>query len=111
MKTLSFAPQIAVAAGLPSRYRYWSGRSGQRYLFTGTDFASLLDFEDAVAIAVRDAAIVWAGEARAGTLLSVAARIANASFYMHLLAVTEADRRTIVDDLRPDAGSPLRAAA
>lgn len=111
MTTPSSVPQVAVEAGLPARYRYWTGRSGRRYLFTRTEFSALPDFGESVAIAVRREAIVWAGEPHPANLLSAVADIAGATFYVHLLAAGEAERREAVQDLAPSPDRPLCAAA
>lgn len=111
MTPSSSVPQAAVEAGLPARYRYWTGRSGRRYLFTDTELSALLDFPESVAIAVRRETIVWAGEPHPASLLAAAAEIAGAAFYVHLLAADPAERRQAIQDLVPSNGPRLRVAA
>ena len=111
MSTWPSVPLAAAAAGLPSRYVYWHGRSGRRYLFTAADGAGIADFDEGVAILVRAGVILWAGEVGA---LAEAADVAGrpgAAFYVHLLATTEGERCAVVEDLRPDEGAHLRLAA
>ncbi len=104
MQLKSTVPNIVLEAGLPSRFRYWSGRSGLRYLFTLTDLAALDHFDDAVAIVARYGRIIWAGQIpvhdmSAIDLCNLAAR-EDAQIYVHLLARSTEQRAAIIDDLR-----------
>jgi hypothetical protein len=107
----SVAPRTAAAAGLASRYLYWCGRSGRRYLFTSTDHASLADFGDGVAIAAVHGRLVWAGEAADLTRLPRAAGLSRPALYVHLLAATPEERRVVIEDLRPVEARHMRLAA
>jgi hypothetical protein len=107
MTSLSYVSRAALAAGVPARYRYWCGRSGRRYLFTCTDFSDLAHFETGVAIAVMAGRIIWTGEIPA----PATAPPRDAAIYVHLLACTLEERRAVMEDLRPIAGSHLRLAA
>lgn len=104
-------PQAASAAGLPSRYLYWCGRSARRYLFTATEAASIADFGEGVAIAVVGGRIVWTGEIAALAFMLPVAGLRHASLFVHLLAATPDERRAIIEDLRPLDGAHLRLAA
>ena len=109
MTKVSFIPQSAVEAGLPARYRYWTGDSGRRYLFTRTDPAGLEDFRGAVILAVRFGQVVWAGESAADARRHGASR--GTGLYVHLLATSAAARREIVADFTPElAPQPALAA-
>ena len=111
MSPLPHLPRAALAAGLPLRFLYWFGRSGQRYLFSCTGLDGAADFESGVAIAVSGSEIVWSGEiAELLELPKDAPRRAGA-IYVHLLASTLAARRAIVEDLRPEGHAELRLAA
>ena len=104
MQPKSSVPHIVLEAGLPARFRYWSGRSGLRYLFTLTDLAALDDFNDAVVIVVRYGRIIWAGQVperdmSAADLRDLAAR-EDAQIYIHLLARSTEQRAAIIDDLK-----------
>lgn len=109
MAASSFIPQSAREAGLPARYRYWTGHSGRRYLFTRTDLGSLEDFRGAVLLAVRFGEVSWAGESAAEARRQAANR--GTGVYVHLLAASAAARREIVADLAPEpAAQPALAA-
>jgi len=103
--------QAALKAGLPARYVYWSGHSGARYLFTCMDADTAADFETAVALAVSGGQIVWTGESRDLGRMDARALPRRAEIYVHLLAATLADRRRVIDDLRPEEPTRLRLAA
>lgn len=109
MVTRSFIPQSAREAGLPARYRYWTGRSGSRYLFTRTDPGSLEDFRGAVLLAVRFGQVVWAGESATEARRQAASR--GTGLYVHLLAASAAARREIVADLEPGPAPQAALAA
>ncbi|MBA3519723.1 MAG: hypothetical protein H0T75_19260 [Rhizobiales bacterium] len=111
---MSTSPSVslaAAAAGLPSRYVYWHGHSGRRYLFTATDPASLADFDDCVAMAVHSGLIAWVGEVAALARMKAAARYCRAAIYVHLLAATDEERGAVIEDLRPSGRAQLRHAA
>jgi hypothetical protein len=109
MTNASFIPQSAVEAGLPARYRYWTGHGDRRYLFTRCDPASLEDFRGAVILAVRFGHVVWAGESATEARRRAARR--GTGLYVHLLAASAAERRAIVADLAPEpAAEPALAA-
>jgi hypothetical protein len=103
--------RAALAAGVPVRYLYWVGRSKRRYLFTCTDWRSLADFSEGVAIAVSGGAIVWSGEIAALAALPPSAEARRAALCVHLLASTPEDRRRVIEDLRPSGAAQLRLAA
>lgn len=103
--------QVALAAGLPARYLYWFGHSGQRYLFTCTGSRGAADFESGVAIAVSGGQIIWIGEVAELSRMAGDAVPRRAEIYVHLLAATLAERRSVIDDLRPEERVRLRLAA
>jgi hypothetical protein len=94
--------RVAIAAGLPARYLYWLGRSGKRYLFTCTGGESVRDFDTGIAIAVAGGEIVWIGEIDMLARMPERARPRRAEVYIHFLAKTPAERRALIDDLRPE---------
>jgi hypothetical protein len=94
--------RVAIAAGLPARYLYWVGRSGRRYLFTCTGGASVSDFDSGIAMAIAGGEIVWIGEVDMLARMPQSARPRRAEVYIHFLAKTPAERRAVVDDLRPE---------
>jgi len=104
MQLKSSVPNIVLKAGLPARFRYWSGRSGERYLFTRTDLAELDHFDEAVVIAVRYGRIIGAGDPPAGNSAMAELRTLlqrdGTEVYIHLLARTADQRDRIIDDLR-----------
>ena len=103
--------KVAMAAGLPARYVYWFGHSGRRYLFTCTGASTAADFESGVAIAVSGGQIVWIGEVAALSRMAEDAGPRRAEVYVHLLAATLAERRAVIEDLRPEERVRLRLAA
>lgn len=103
--------QAALAAGVPARYVYWSGRSGRPYLFTRTGEDALADFEDGVAIVASGGRPLWIGDAAALALMPREAPARRGTIYLHLLAATAEARRAIIDDLRPAEIPHLRLAA
>jgi hypothetical protein len=111
MSSLPEFPRAALAAGLPARFIYWYGRSGQRYLFSCTGLSGAADFESGVAIAVSGNEIVWSGEVNELIELPKDAPARRAAIYVHLLASTLIARRAVIEDLRPEALAELRLAA
>jgi hypothetical protein len=112
MSSSPIVSRAAVAAGIPARYLYWTGRSGRRYLFTHMENAAAAELESGVAIAVSADQIVWVGEVAELALLPSDAPARRAAIYVHLLAATLADRRGVIWDLRPaEAEGQLRLAA
>jgi len=99
MKQRSSLPQIAREAGLGGRYRYWTGRSGRRYLFTRVEDGT--NFEGALALLAEGEAIRWLG--RADTVPPL--RPPGQALFVHLLAGDEAERDRIAQDLVPDGVS------
>lgn len=110
------APRAAEELGLGDRYRYLSGASGKRYLFSGVDLDALEDFRNAVVvIGLGEASpeggharCVWIGEIdrdgiRRGPALpralSRAAAEARGTVLVHLLAGRAAERREALEDL------------
>ena len=95
-------PAFAELAGLGDRFRYWRGASGRRYLFTIVAPESLSDFPHAVGmlaeqlpdgrIAAREVFQIGAAD---GPARPHGADVA----LVHLLAVTVADRRRVIEDL------------
>ncbi len=110
MSPLPQISRVAIAAGLPARYLYWIGHSGKRHLFTCTGGAAVTDFEFGVAIAVAGGEIVWIGDVDKLARMPQNARPRRAEVYVHFLAATSAERRAVIDDLRPER-QQLRLAA
>ncbi len=111
MNTWPSVSLAAAAAGLPSRYVYWHGRSGRRYLFTAADRAGIGDFDEGVAILVYAGVILWAGEVGAVARTADLARLPGAGSYVHLLATNQKERSAVIEDLRPDQEAEHRRAA
>src|SRR5215208_7164024 len=103
--------KVAMAAGLPARYLYWFGHSGSRYLFTCTGASAAVDFESGVAMAVSGGQIVWIGEVAEFARMTKDAVPRRAEIYVHLLATSLAERRSVIEDLRPEERVTLRLAA
>lgn len=101
MSTVSCLSRAALAAGVPARYLYWTGRSGRRYLFTCMSLAIAAELESGVAIAVSGERIVWVGDVTELEHLPPDASARRAAIYVHLLASTLAERRGVIWDLRP----------
>jgi hypothetical protein len=95
------------------RYRYFAGRSGQRYIFTKMSVADLEDCRQAVVILLakpdprsgkrKDDRPVWLGEIdrhgkRHGPRLTKG-RLARSDVFVHLLAENAGMRRSILNDL------------
>ena len=104
-------PRVALAAGLPARFLFWFGRSGRRYLFSCTGARAASDFESGVAIAVSGGQIVWTGEVAALAKMDDKALPRRSEVYVHLLAATLAERRAVIEDLRPEEVVRFRLAA
>jgi hypothetical protein len=111
MREAPHLPRVAIAAGLPVRYLYFTGQSGRRYLFTCVGTDALRDFDAGVAIAASGDAIVWAGEVAELARMPAAALPRRAAIYVHFLAATLSERRAIVADLRAEEPVQLRLAA
>lgn len=103
MRPRTSVPRIALEAGLPARFQYWSGGSGRRYLFTSTDIDAVRHFDNAVVIVARYGRIVWAGHSPDrhcyDTPLDQLSKRDGAQIFVHLLARNDAQRAEIVDDL------------
>jgi len=108
------SPQVsraAHAAGVSDRFLYWFGRSGRRYLFTRAGDGALADFGAGVAIAVSGDTVIWCGEVETLARFPATSAVRQASVYVHLLSPTPAERRTVIEDLRPSADCSMRLAA
>ena len=101
MNSSSSVPHVAIAAGMPGRYRYWTGGSGERYLFTQVAAKSLDDFDGGVFLLVRFGAIQTVGD-RSTVAAALAGGCHGAVLSVHLLATSEASHAHIIDDLMPD---------
>jgi hypothetical protein len=95
------------------RYRYFTGLSGQRYIFTKMSVADLEDCRQAVVILLskpdprsgerKSDRPVWLGEIdrngkRHGPRLT-RGKLARSNIYVHLLAENAGMRRSILNDL------------
>ena len=98
MKTPISVPHVAIAAGMPGRYRYWTGRSGTRYLFTQVAAKSLDDFDDGVFLLVRFGTVEAIGD-HSAISVALADGCHGAVLYVHLLATSQASHSHIIDDL------------
>ena len=96
MGAVSEISKAAAEAGLGGRFRYWTGRSGIRHLFTSIDACSLGDFPDAVALIAEGERVIWSGEAESAPPASP-----GQSVFVHLLARSAKTRRLVADDLCP----------
>ena len=103
MKPTTSVPRIALEAGLPARFQYWSGGSGRRYLFTRTDIDAVHYFDNAVVIVARYGRIVWAGHSQghdySNSTLNQLSQRDGAKIFIHLLARNDAQRSEIILDL------------
>jgi len=104
MKMSSTVPSVAIAAGMPGRYRYWTGRSGARYLFTQVAANSLDDFDDGVFLLVRFGTIQMVGD-RGKVSAALADSCRGAVLYVHLLATSKASHSHTIADLMPHRGN------
>ena len=104
MITSPSVPHVAIAAGMPGRYRYWSGLSGERYLFTQVAVKSLDDFDDGVFLLVRFGTVQTVGS-RDTVSAALAGSGHGAVLYVHLLATSKASHSHIIDDLTPHCGN------
>ncbi len=96
MRPVTKVPQAAAEAGLGGRFRYWTGRSGIRHLFTSIEPCTLEDFSDGVALIAEGEKVVWAGEARAAPH-----PLPGQAVFVHLLARSEKTRDLVAGDLCP----------
>lgn len=96
-------PHVAIAAGMPGRYRYWTGVSGTRYLFTQVAAKSLDDFDDGVFLLMRFGTVQAVGD-RNDMSAALADSCHGAVLYVHLLATSAASHSFIVKDLMPHRG-------
>jgi hypothetical protein len=112
MSSVSYLSRAALAAGIPARFLYWTGRSGRRYLFTCMSLENAAELESGIAIAVRGDHIVWVGDVSELAQLPPESPARHAATYVHLLAATLAERRGVIWDLRPvEEPAPARLAA
>ncbi len=99
-------PDSVRMTDLSDRFRYWTGVSGRRYLFSTVTIADLRDFADAVVLIStgenRDtqAGRVWVGETDCeGNLTGPQMKPREGSAFVHLLSTHGIERRSIVEDL------------
>lgn len=115
-KQMSDAPKAVEDLGLDGRYRYWTGRSGNRYLFTEVPLDQLEDFASSVAMLMRSSGsmaepermenMIWLGEVdadhkrRGRTLVAVMrGKTEGVRAFVHLLAGDASHRKAVLDDL------------
>lgn len=103
-------PDILSGLAHGERYRYFRGRSGQRYIFTKMPAADLPDCRQAVMVLLpkgkspeQQATPVWLGEIdthgkRHGPRLN-ARTLAKSEIFVHLLAENAEKRGKILSDL------------
>ncbi|WP_407049504.1 hypothetical protein [Methyloraptor flagellatus] len=101
-------PMSARSIGLGERFRYWSGASGRRYLFSSMSTAALDDLTNVVVLLVAtdmrgEHQVVWLGEidgegVRSGQPVGQA-KDRPTRAYVHLLAGSDDERRAILLDL------------
>ena len=111
MNALSVLSRAAQDAGVPPRYRYFFGASGERRLFTASDRAALADFTEGVVIAVRGECVVWVGDLAEMGRMPSTPWVQGSAFYVHLLAASDVGRRAVVNDMRPVERGGFRLAA
>lgn len=104
MNMPSRVPHVAIAAGMPGRYRYWTGASGARYIFTRVAAESLDDFDDGVFLLVRFGTVQTVGD-RDAVSAALVDGCHGAVLYVHLLATSEALHSHIIGDLMPHRGN------
>lgn len=107
------SPGILSDFAQAERYRYFTGRSGQRYIFTKMTVADLEDCRQAVVILLPKSnpgsgkqngnQPIWLGEIdrhgkRHGPRLTKG-KLARSEVYVHLLAENAGMRRSILNDL------------
>lgn len=103
-------PRAAEVPGIADRYRYWQGRSGERYLFTRVEPVRLREFTSAVVVLLRKPTarqpggdLLWSGEIdmhgdlKGARLKASSFKVADA--YVHLLAETASQRSHVLKDL------------
>ncbi|SHM94168.1 hypothetical protein SAMN05444272_3538 [Roseibium suaedae] len=112
MNTTRF-PKVAEELGLLDRYRYFDGKSGKRYIFTRMTASDLADCAGAVVIippSARQAEtqLPVIGEVdRDGKFHGLGAartRRRAGEVFVHLLAGSAKDRKTVLDDLKASFG-------
>lgn len=113
-------PRFAERCGIDERFRYWSGASGRRYLFTAIEGEELASFSSGVVLLVREdafgaaEAVEAVSLAEGGTVLAaeLASRLAaddGLTAYVHLLADRPAAQRALIFDLASQRRSRLAA--
>jgi len=103
MTLVSFPSRIAAQAGLGDRFRYWSGASGRRYLFTRIDALQGEAGEEdaypgAVALVEAQGRVLSVGPF--AEVAAACARLgAEAKLFVHLLARRAEDRLAVIADI------------
>lgn len=110
-------PDVLRGVAQGGRYRYFTGKSGKRYIFTRMSAVDLEDCRQAVVILLprkktdkppaRPAGPVWVGEIdgygkRRGPRLAKS-KLAASEVFVHLLAENAGSRRAILLDLASPA--------
>ncbi|MDD7909473.1 hypothetical protein PUV47_06055 [Pseudovibrio exalbescens] len=101
------AARVSELLSAGDRFRYWEGKSGQRYLFSKIKEQELLDYPGSVVLMAderMDHVVVWLGHAdQHGELHgahSVPKRRRQMAFYVHLLCTTDEERKETLSDLQ-----------
>ncbi|WP_350335501.1 hypothetical protein [Coralliovum pocilloporae] len=84
------------------RFRYWTGFSGRRYLFSVIQPDELRDYEDGVVLLTQNRGeeerhVLWTGTIGDETLSSLIDQAEEA--FIHLLAANDEERNRIAQDL------------
>ncbi|MBD8891692.1 hypothetical protein IG616_09035 [Labrenzia suaedae] len=112
MNTARF-PKVAEELGFLDRYRYFDGKSGKRYIFTRMTAPDLADCAGVVVIIPpsakqADTQLPVIGEVdRDGKFHGLGAaktRRRAGEVFVHLLAGSALDRKTVLDDLKAGFG-------
>ena len=97
------SPDVVRGLGLESKFRYWRGASGRRYLFSAISARDLIDLDNVVVLIPRadhDRA-GWVGEFRAAAASAQFTALPDRPAFVHLLARSENERRAVIEDLAP----------
>jgi hypothetical protein len=102
-------PGVAQAAGLETRFQFWRGSSGRRYLFTEVTPENLRHFENVVVLLAEvtrsgrpiaaSASVIEARLFEGAALFRELAGSSRLRPFVHFLATTPRARRGVVADI------------
>lgn len=97
------SPRVSEELGAGSQFKYWSGASGHRYLFTRISPEEVADYAENLVLITdkKSEAVLWLGhQGMSNDKTPMPALKPSQDAYVHLLAEDSAERDRAHNDLR-----------